>query len=227
MSNRKDPGTALVPVRLEPLDLEIVPRIGYDELALIESHFDDAKRGLVRSAGASAVSGLALAIGIFLTGATPLGPLFILAAILVSFGLVGAMGSAAMTCFGLLRLARASRMRRDPEAAEQALMRYEGEMRGHLEEWNRRAKAWNEAWDLLCKEEEETFALADRCKKRKSLEGLIKRIEYIRKEKRKHLKVRQDLVAYRERVTTGIERLRTYLPATPEPLYLTDGDEDE
>lgn len=225
MSAKKDPGTALVPAHLDPVDTAIVPRIGYDQYALVESEKDVAKRAFVRSSAITTGSAVMAAVGVVITGSTGIGAAFIIAAMLMSAGIMGAIGGSLFSCLNLFRMLKANRLRALPPGTDRDLVLMEGVMRDLIGTWNEQAAVWNESWNMLCDEEKSLFELKDRCESKKSLKGLIRRIEYVRNEKRKHLKVRAQLESAKDRIMSGIERLQKGLSPPEQPLYLTEGED--
>lgn len=230
MPDKKDAGTALVPTRIEPLDKRIVPVIGYRQLELVDREKKDALDDFMKS-GAKAGAGLgALAIGLILSVSLPISApasamLIFLSTIMMGVGLVSAVQGSLASSFHFMRILRANRMGGLPRGTEEHLARMEGTAYALIDAWNVRAESWNEGWEVLEREEKDLFALQDRCTTKKSLRGLIRRIESVRKEKRKHLKVRAKLEVERDRILAGIEAIRKHLPLTKNPLYLTDDEE--
>ena len=227
MSDKKDPGTALVPMKIEKIDRSLVPCAGYENFALIEDEKIAAKRAFMRTAGLTGASTAAVVGGLLLTGVIPItAPYFILVALLMTGGAVGMMAGSLFSMLNVMRLVNANRFRSLPPGDAQTLALMEGAAHALVDGWNTRAESWEEGWRILEKEERDLFDLQDRCISDKSRKGLVKRIEYVRKEKRKHLRVRAKLEVERDRILAAIESLRKRLPPPPEPLMLKMGDED-
>jgi hypothetical protein len=227
MSDKKDPGTSMVSLEMKPLDKALVPETGYHELVLVENERKEARREFFKATGLTVGSVAIGALGLFVSALIPLAsPYFFLAALLMSGGVVGGIAGAMYSTMSLFRLVRANRMRSLPSGENESLACMEGVAHALIEAWNRRAKSWEEGWRLLEQEERDLFALADRCVTKKSRRGLVRRIEYVRKEKRKHLRVRAKLEVERDRIMAGIASIRKRLPPPKEPFFLRDGGGD-
>jgi len=231
MSDKKDPGTALVPTHIEPIDKALVPRVGHDRLTSVTKTKDEAQREFLKAGAATGASIGATIVAILISAALPFSsPLLVFTISIAVLGGMGALVGSGLSMHRFMKLVQANRLRELPPGRDRHLAEAEGAAHALIDAWNDRAERWNEGWDLLEREERDLFALHERCVTDKSRRGLIRRIEYVRKEKRKHLKVRAKLEVDRDRIIHGIETIRKRLPPPKEPHFLKaaeDGREND
>lgn len=224
MSDKKDPGTALVLARLEPIDKAIVPKLGYYSLVDVRRKQKKALKELIKTGSMAGAGSGMLLLGLLLTSSSaPAALVVVLLSFGISFTLIGGLS----TPFDIINLAKVRRLRALPEDTDEETVMLQGIADARIDDWNRRIAAWNEGWEILEEEERGLFALQDRCETKKSKRALVKRIELIRKEKRKYLKVRAALELERDRIISAITTLRKALPPPPEPSRLLEPPESE
>lgn len=226
MTDKKKPVTSLVAVRIEYIDTSLVPDLGYNEKNTADEARNLAKNALVKSSRTAAKGAAVTVAGLFFAGIFPVGaPFFILPMILLVHGFMDLSFGSLMSLINIHKLVRANQLSCHASDNDTRLALAEGAAHILIKTVNARAIKWNEGWDILVQEEEKLFAMHEQCVTEKSKRGLIKRIELIRKEKKKHLKVRMRIEAERKRILRGISTMQKTLDSSKEQRLLEDGEE--
>lgn len=201
---KKEEVTALVPIRLEPLDLAAIPDAGHAHMALREQHRKAMAVSAVESAGLAVASGSAAFIAWILLGAVGWAsyPVYLLVALVFSFAGVGGAMAGTHAIWRVSQLFRDGVSDHFGRSRLARLAKAEGEIRVLARKWNLSRLRLEEAAAEFDAQERALAAYAPKHPLRRGLEKEIARQRMMIERDRRRLE------KMREAIEARIEALR-------------------